>query len=124
MLSFAAQGLLTDEGAQSGKQLREQLARMIEALAGLDQSCADLLKNEQLAPADRYQAFFEVLKQDARSALAAVELVFVQPSISSQLIDNLNASMHIRALLADLFLITEILELRQNHLQADLNVLS
>ena len=32
MLAYAAQGLLTDEGSQSGKQLREQLARMIEAL--------------------------------------------------------------------------------------------
>jgi hypothetical protein len=39
--------------------------------------------------------------------------VLAQPAISSQLIDNLNASMHLRALLADLFLVTEILELRQ-----------
>jgi hypothetical protein len=32
-----------------------------------------------------------------------------QPAISSQLIDNLNASTHLRALLTDLFLIGEIL---------------
>jgi hypothetical protein len=31
------------------------------------------------------------------------------PSISSQLIDNLNASIHLRALLTDLFLLDEIL---------------
>jgi hypothetical protein len=37
-------------------------------------------------------------------------LVLAQPSISSQLIDNLNASIHLRALLADLFLVTEILD--------------
>ncbi len=37
-----------------------------------------------------------------------MELVLAQPAISSQLIDNLNASIHLRALLADLFLVTEI----------------
>jgi hypothetical protein len=125
MLSYAAQGLLTDEGSPSGKQLREHLARISEALRGLDMSCAELMKNEQLAPADRYHAFFEVLSRDAKNALVAVELVLAQPAISSQLIDNLNASMHVRALLTDLFLITEILELRQTQakytLQADLS---
>ena len=44
-----------------------------------------------------------------RRALAALELVLAQPSISSQLVDNLNASIHLRALLTDLFLIDEIL---------------
>ena len=40
----------------------------------------------------------------------AVALAFVlaQPGISSQLIDNLNASIHLRSLLTDLFLIDEI----------------
>jgi hypothetical protein len=124
MLSYAAQGLLTDQGSPSGKQVREQLARMIEALRGLNVSCADLLKKEQLVPADRYLAFFDLLAKDANHALVAAELVLAQTDISSQLVDNLNASMHVRALLTDLFLITEILELRQTHLQADLNVLS
>ena len=124
LLSYAAQGLLTDQGSPSGKQVREQLARMIEALRGLSVSCAELMKREKLTPADRYLAFFDVLVKDANHAMVAAELVLAQPDISSQLVDNLNASMHLRALLADLFLITEILELRQTHLQADLNVLS
>jgi hypothetical protein len=49
-----------------------------------------------------------VLDRDASEALAAIELVLAQPSLSSQLIDNLNASIHVRALLTDLFLIDEI----------------
>ena len=53
-----------------------------------------------------------MLDRDARSALAAVRLVLAQPSIGSQLIDNLNASIHVRALLTDLFLIDEILKTR------------
>jgi hypothetical protein len=41
----------------------------------------------------------------ARNSVAAIELVLAQTAISSQLIDNLNGSIHLRALLADLFLV-------------------
>jgi hypothetical protein len=37
-------------------------------------------------------------------------MVIAQPSIGSQVIDNLNANIHVRALLTDLFLIDEILK--------------
>jgi hypothetical protein len=66
------------------------------------------VKVEGFAPADKYLAFFAVLDRDARDSLAAIELVMAQPAISSQLIDNLNASIHLRALLTDLFLVSEI----------------
>ena len=95
-----------------------------ESLRGVGDCCRELVKKEQLTPEDRYRAFFEVLERDASSSLAALDLVLAQPAISSQLIDNLNASMHVRALLTDLFLITEILDLKQTGMQADLNVLS
>ena len=49
-----------------------------------------------------------MIDRDARDAQAAVRLVLAQPSISSQLVDNLNASIHLRALLTDLFLIDEV----------------
>ena len=67
------------------------------------------VKYEGLEPAERYEAFFAVLDRDARDSLAAMELVLAQPAISSQLIDNLNASIHLRAMLTDLFLVGEIL---------------
>ena len=51
----------------------------------------------------------KMLHRDAEDSAAAIELVLAQPGISSQLIDNLNASIHLRALLTDLFLLTEIL---------------
>ena len=50
-----------------------------------------------------------VASLDALDALAVIHVVLAQPSISSQLVDNLNASSHLRALLTDLFLIGEIL---------------
>jgi len=36
--------------------------------------------------------------------------VLAQSAIGSQLIDNLNASIHVRALLTDLFLLDEVLK--------------
>jgi hypothetical protein len=108
MLAYAAQGLPTDEGSQSGGQIREYLGRAVKAMSALADSCATVVKHERLEPAQRYHAFFAVLHRDAHDSLAAVELVLAQPTISSQLIDNLNASIHLRALLTDLFLLGEI----------------
>ena len=85
----------------------------MKALAGLSETCAMAVKEEGLEPADKYLAFFAVLDRDARDSLAAIELVLARPAISSQLIDNLNASIHLRALLTDLFLVGEIL--RKQH---------
>ena len=69
-----------------------------------------LVEREPLEPAARYRAYGAVLDRDARDSLAAIELVLAQRSISSQLVDNLNASIHLRALLTDLFLIDELLK--------------
>jgi hypothetical protein len=108
MLAYAAQGLPSDQGSKSGGQVREFLQRATKALTGLAEACTAAVKEEGLEPADRYLAFFAVLDRDARDSLSALELVLAQPAISSQLIDNLNASIHLRALLTDLFLVEEI----------------
>jgi hypothetical protein len=110
MLAYAAQGLPGDAGSQSGGQLREFLTRMATALTGIGDAFGALIDGESLEPADRYRAYGAVFDRDARDSLAAVELVLAQPSISSQLVDNLNASIHLRALLTDLFLIDELLK--------------
>jgi hypothetical protein len=109
MLAYAAQGLPTDEGSKSGGQVRGFLQRAVTALTGLAETCAMAVREEGLEPADKYVAFFAVLDRDSRDSLAAIELVLAQPAIGSQLIDNLNASIHLRALLTDLFLLDEIL---------------
>ena len=113
MLAYAAQGLADDAGSQSGAQVREFLGRAVAALSGLSGTYEIAIAQEGLHPAERYQAFVEVLDRDARNSLAAVELVLAQPAISSQLIDNLNASIHLRALLTDLFLLDEIMKLQR-----------
>jgi hypothetical protein len=104
MLAYAAQGLTNHEG----RQVRESLNRAVEALVGLAESCATAGREECSAQGARFAGFLAVLDRDARDSLAAMELVLAQPTISSQLIDNLNASMHLRALLTDVFLVGEV----------------
>jgi hypothetical protein len=111
MLAYAAQGLPSDEGSQSGFQIREHLGRAVKAISGLAQSCATGVKQHQKS-IEPYQAYLAVLDRDAHDSLTAIELVLAQSSISSQLIDNLNASIHLRALLTDLFLLSEILNVQ------------
>jgi hypothetical protein len=117
-LSYAARGVAGDDGDASS-QVRGHLSRAVAAMRSLEDSCAELMEQEQLAPqAEKYEAFFAVMKRDAEGAIAAIELVLAQPTIGSQLIDNLNASIHLRALLADLFLVTEILAERPTQAKA------
>ena len=108
MLAYAGQGLLAEGGA-----IRECLQRAEQALSGIAECYALAVKREELQPAEQYAAFGAVLESDARNALAAVELVLAQNVISSQLIDNLNASIHLRSLLTDLFLVDEIFKIQR-----------
>jgi len=110
MLAYAGQGLSGKESSQSSSQVRDYLNRAVEALSGLGEAYATAVKQENLEPAERYLAFLAVLENDTRDSLATIQLVLAQATISSQLIDNLNASIHLRALLTDLFLIDEILK--------------
>jgi hypothetical protein len=113
LLGYAAQGLPTDDGSPAGREVRIQLQNVREALIGLEGSCRQATTAQQLEPAPPYDAFCSMLDRDVRDSLAAIELVLAQPALSSQLIDNLNASSHLRALLTDLFLVGEILRTRE-----------
>src|SRR3984957_14441588 len=112
MLAYAGQGLPSDQGSQSGSQIRGYLERAVVALTGIAQICTIAMSEQGLGPAEPYQSFAKVLDRDAQDSLAAIGVVLAQPAIGSQLIDNLNASLHLRALLTDLFLIGEVLRAR------------
>jgi len=107
-LSYAARGLTTDEDSDAGRLLREKLANALAAMRGLEAASRAAAAQVQAGGREKLEAFIAVLSRDADSSSAVVDLVLAQPAISSQLIDNLNASIHLRALLTDLFLITEI----------------
>lgn len=110
MLAYAAQGLDGSEGSKAGGQLRDFLVKADEAVLKLSPEFRELVSSEGLDPADKYKAFIDVIEQDAKAASAGLQLVLAQESIGSQLIDNMNASIHLRALLTDLFLIDDIIK--------------
>ena len=104
MLAYAAQGR-EDEGGGSVRQFLERAAAALDGLAA-----AARPNVQDSASRQAFVAFLEVLDDDARKAGAALRLVLAQKSITSQLVDNLNASIHVRALLTDVFLIDEVLK--------------
>jgi hypothetical protein len=108
MLAYAAQGLRSEPGTGGASQVRSLMERADEALDGLADVFTTIARGENLQPSAKYDAFIAMLARDAMDARAAIGLVLAQPSISSQMVDNLNASIHLRALLTDLFLIDEI----------------
>ena len=108
MLAYAAQGLPTEPGSGSGSQIRAMLTVCSNSLSGLADLFTRIVQADKLEPSEVYDRFIAVLARDASDAQASVQLALAQPSISSQMIDNLNASIHLRALLTDLFLIDEI----------------
>ena len=113
LLGYAGQGLPSDSGSQSGSQVRQFLQRAAMAMTGIADSCSQIVAELGLEPEEKYQAFISVIRRDAETSLAAFELILAQPNISSQLVDNLNASIHVRALLTDLFVIGEIFRTKQ-----------
>ena len=110
MLAYAGQGLASDHGSAKGSQVRDFLKKAETALDGLSTFIGNFVSKLDPVSMAPYAAFMDVIDRDARAARAAISLVLAQPSISSQVIDNLNASMHLRALLTDLFLIDEVLK--------------
>jgi hypothetical protein len=108
MLAYAAQGLRTEPGSGAGSQVRAMLTVCDKSLSGLADVFTNIAREDKLQPAEAYDNFIVVLARDAADAQASVQLVLAQPSITSQMVDNLNASIHLRALLTDLFLIDEI----------------
>jgi hypothetical protein len=106
MLAYAAQGREDEVGGS----IRQFLERAADALDGLATTVAARPHAQDAASRRAVAAFLQVLDDDARKAGAALRLVLAQKSISSQLVDNLNASIHLRALLTDIFLIDEALK--------------
>jgi len=109
MLAYAAQGLASDQGAANSSQLRDHLQRFDQALTGLTQVYRDAASVLGVWPKESLEGLLKTLEADATFTQSALRMALAQPGISSQLVDNLNASIHVRALLTDVFVIDELL---------------
>ena len=111
MLAYAAQGRDTDRGASgSASELRDFLQAMDQALEGLGATVSAIARAQNAEAAERSSVFFAAVDEDAKRAQGVIRLVLSQEGIRSQLIDNVNASIHLRTLLTDLFVLDEVLK--------------
>jgi len=108
MLAYAAQGREREEDDPLG--VRQALRRADAALDVLEAATPNDMGSPGGAVDQATASMLSVLKQDVAKARAAFRFVLAQRSIGSQMIDNVNASIHVRALLTDLFLIDEALK--------------
>jgi len=103
MLGYAAQG---HQRGREGDHIRALLKRLDAALDGIG-AAATTAAHAKGVDAEIMRSFAATLEEDARKARAGLQLALMQRAIGSQLVDNLNASIHLRALLTDLFLVDE-----------------
>jgi len=108
-LAYAAKGVNAMTASKSDTMVRDTLQKAAGALPELAELFLALAEDRGVSNAERYHSFIELLRRDAADALAAIQLVLAQSAITSQMVDNLNAMIHLRALLTDVFLIDEIL---------------
>ncbi|MDX1563344.1 MAG: hypothetical protein R3305_10475 [Gammaproteobacteria bacterium] len=108
LLAYAAQGRRTDRDAGADRSPRKRLEAMADAIGALPKLTQTVAAGAGNVLNDS-AAFFDALERDAAVAAGAIRLVLAQQDIGSQLVDNLNASVHLRALLTDIFLIDESL---------------
>lgn len=99
LLAYAAQGRPAQKETGPGPHARPT----IEGIAGA-------MKNIATALSDSDNDFEQVIANDCRNAGAALGFILGQDKIGSEMVDNLNASIHLRAVLTDLFLYSEVLK--------------
>jgi len=110
MLAYAAQGHESDKDTDQGQEIRQYLNDIEAAADGLSTITSIVAEEKNGDDARRFASFIDALESDAQKARGAVALVLTQDAISSLLIDNLNASIHLRALLTDMFIVDEALK--------------
>ena len=106
LLAYAAQGRQHDQGSE----VRATLEGVYSALDGLKPLAHAVLSSGPASASYDVGPFLEALERDARTARSAIGLVLSRTAISSLLVDNLNASVHLRALLTDVFLLEQALK--------------
>jgi hypothetical protein len=104
LLAYAAQGRQEDRGTEA----RPRLAEMHEAMGHMEGALRAGFAG--IDPRFGVEAFLAAMERDVAAARGAIGMVLSRDAISSLLVDNLNANVHLRALLTDVFLVEQALK--------------
>ena len=99
LLAYAAQGRPANVETGPGPHARPTIEGMLQAMRNL--------AGEFSSSADNFE---QLIADDCNKASAALGFILSQEKIGSEIVDNLNASIHLRAVLTDLFLYGEARE--------------
>lgn len=110
MLAYAAQGRVKENSGGDGPGIRGILERLDTAVAALASAFRECAPEGDGDDRNAFLSFCDVLERDTAFARQAIKLVLSVESISSKIVDNLNASAHVRTVLTDLFLADEALK--------------
>ena len=99
LLAYAAQGRPAGQETGPGPHAQPTIKGMSEAM---DSLISTFVQSDD--------AFEKLISEDCAKANAALGFILKQNKIGSEMVDNLNASIHLRAVLTDLFLYSEALK--------------
>ena len=99
LLAYAAQGRPAQAETGPGPHARPTIEGMNKAAKSLAEALTGSSND-----------FERVIAEDCAKAGAAMGFILAQEKIGSEMVDNLNASIHLRAVLTDLFLYSEVLK--------------
>ncbi|MDR2216656.1 MAG: hypothetical protein LBE59_12565 [Nevskiaceae bacterium] len=104
LLAYAAQGRQEERGTE----LRQRLSQMHDALSSMEGALRAGFAGAD--PRLGIEDFLATVERDVAAARGAIGVVLGRARIPSLLVDNLNANVHLRALLTDVFLIEQALK--------------
>ena len=103
LLAYAAQGR-QDEGGTEARSTLEAMHGAAGQVAALARAALGVAVSGEVG------AYLDAVARDALTARGAMALVLGRARIGSLLVDNLNASVHLRALLTDVFLLEQAMK--------------
>ena len=109
MMAYAAQGRDQEDPSEGGG-IRSWLTKAATALEDLHQLAQDRSAAVKSIEVGDWAEFLAIVKADSARAHILVNFALAQPNLSSELVDNLNATNHIRTILTDVSLLDSAFE--------------
>lgn len=101
MLAYAAQGRMREAEDESISRIRQYLTRFIDAHHAVEQAAPSVFRSDAGHPfRDRFLGDIAVTR-------SVIMLLLEHPSITSDMADNTNGLIAVRALLTDLFFVDQ-----------------
>lgn len=105
MLAYAAQGRADEGAGKDGAHIRTFLGRFLAAAKGLNQQVPALTGGADTVGAG-FQAEFA---RQSETIVSVLGILLARSNVSSEVVDNANALISMRAYLTDVFFIDKVL---------------